>query len=97
MGDQMIVLGARIAEIEALFACVVEAADPRAERRLLAELAEAGARLAAEAGAAGARPGAAVPQPRGGRGGGRPRLQRRIASTQRTADWIIARTGRRPN
>ncbi|WP_165975803.1 hypothetical protein [Actinomadura rubrisoli] len=85
MGDQMMLLGARIAEIEALYACALEETDPRAERRLLAELAEAGVRLAKETGAA-------VPRPREG---GRPRLRRRIVRTQRTADWIIARTTRR--
>jgi len=100
----MMVLGARIAEIEALYSCVLETADPRVERRLLAELAEAGTRLAADAGTAARKGPRAVPAPRrgtrrpgraGGRAKSRPRLRRRIVRTQRTADWIIARTARR--
>ncbi|WP_157430847.1 hypothetical protein [Actinomadura macra] len=94
----MLTLGARIAEIEALYTCVLDTTGTRAERRFLAELAETGARLADEAGTAArtARPRPASTRPGGGaRPRPRPRLRRRIARTQRTADWIIARTGRR--
>ncbi|MDL4820523.1 hypothetical protein [Actinomadura opuntiae] len=92
MGDQMLRLGARIAEIEALYGCVVDERDGHAARRLLAELARAGALLAEEADRA-ARParGAAGTRP------GRARLRRRIAGTQRTADRIISRAARRPD
>ncbi|MBO2444836.1 hypothetical protein [Actinomadura nitritigenes] len=85
MGDQMLRLGARIAEIEALYGCALDERDGRAARRLLAELARAGALLAEEADRA-ARP---VRRTAGTRPG-RTRLRRRIAGTQRTADRIIA-------
>ncbi|WP_344284200.1 hypothetical protein [Actinomadura napierensis] len=85
MGDQMLRLGARIAEIEALYGCAVDERDSRAARRLLAELARAGALLAEEAERA-----AGPARRTGGTRPGRARLRRRIAGTQRTADRIIA-------
>lgn len=113
-------LGAQMAEVEALFACALDARDAAAERRLLAELAMSAARLAALAetaasGEAAANdeaqpvsvprrrtPGAPAPAGTGRKPGGagrrpaaRPKVRRRIARTQRTADWIIARTTRR--
>ncbi|QXJ25523.1 hypothetical protein AGRA3207_007030 [Actinomadura graeca] len=102
VGEQMLTLGARIAEIEALYTCVLDAAGTPARRRFLAELAEAGARLADEAAGHTGRAVAPLPGPAGPGGGARPprprpraRVRRRIARTQRTADWIIARTARR--
>ncbi|WP_242902175.1 hypothetical protein [Actinomadura terrae] len=79
--ERMMVLGARVAEIEALYTCVLETGDPRARRRLLAQLARAGTRLSADA----------RTSPSGRGAGPRPRLRRRIVRARRTADWIISR------
>jgi hypothetical protein len=89
----MLRLGARIAEIEALYGCVLDERDGRAARRLLAELARAGALLAEEADRAAGPARRSVAAPPGRR---RVRLRRRIAGTQRTADRIIERATRRP-
>ncbi|WP_344945612.1 hypothetical protein [Actinomadura miaoliensis] len=47
MGDQPLLrLGAQMAEVEALYACVLNASDQHTEQHALRELAGAGARLA---------------------------------------------------
>jgi hypothetical protein len=105
-------LGAQMAEVEALYACVLETPDAQAERRALTELEGAGLRLAelAHAMADGrtpypGRPARRVPAPRrlarAGvrtvvRTGSRTKLERRIARVESTADWIIGHTGGHP-
>lgn len=90
----MLWLGAHVAEVEGLYACVLETRDEGTRQQLLAELSEAGARLARCAGqAAGAEPRR--------RAATRPatamnRTQRRIARVQRTTARIIARCDSEP-
>jgi hypothetical protein len=96
VGDEALLrLGAQVAEVEALYAYVLDALDPAAERRVLLELAAAGARLAELAcGSAGRQATVRRPASRQ-RAAARSRTQRRIAWAQRGADWIIARAGGR--
>lgn len=99
-GHRLLWLGAQMAEIEALYGCALQARDPEIERRMLIELAGAGARLA-ELARASAGPGDAIPvriplrlkpaAPR--RSVQRRSVRRRIARTQRTTEWIITRLG----
>jgi hypothetical protein len=99
-------LGAQMAEVEALYACVLETPDAQAERRALIELEGAGLRLAelAHAMADGrtpclGRPGGRVPGPRRTARTAAPartKLERRIARVESTTDWIITRTGGHP-
>ncbi|TDC44440.1 hypothetical protein E1281_33985 [Actinomadura sp. KC345] len=88
MGDQRLLrLGAQTAEVDALYAHVLEATYPRAERRRLAALAEAAAGLAETARTAA----------RGGRSSAsRTRLERRIIHARRTTQRIITRSTRGP-
>jgi hypothetical protein len=93
-----------MAEVEALYARVLEMPDVRAERRALTELAGAGLRLAelAHDVADGRTPCLGhsvqrVPRPRrasrtGPRRGTRTKLERRIARVESTTEWIITRT-----
>ncbi|MFB4319241.1 hypothetical protein [Actinomadura sp. 21ATH] len=94
-GDRALLrLGAQMAEVEALYARVLETPDARAERRALAELAGAGERLADLARDVAGR----VPRPRRAperRRVRRTRLERRIAGAATTTEWIIARSERR--
>ena len=101
-------LGAQMAEVEALYARVLEMPDARAERRALRELAGAGTRLAELAGSlAGGRTPAGSGRRRAGRRPwtrrtvasrrpARTRLERRIARVQHTTEWIIAHAGGHP-
>jgi plasmid stabilization system protein ParE len=103
-GDRALLrLGAQLAEVEALFACVLDTPDAQAERRALRELAGAGSRLAELAGALAG--GQAPPEPprrsparrraAGTRRPARTRLERRIARVQVTTEWIITHAGGR--
>jgi hypothetical protein len=94
-GDRALLrLGAQMAEVEALYARVLETPDARAERHALDELAGAGERLAGLArDVAGT-----VPRPRRApraRRVHRTKLERRIAGAAGTTERIIARAGRR--
>lgn len=84
-------LGARVAEIEALFSSALTAPTESAERQLFAQLAQAAGRLSKLAeNAAGdfAIPAAVTEhEPVAGRA----RIRRRIAWTEQTADRIIAK------
>jgi hypothetical protein len=93
--EALLRLGARMAEIEALYGCALAAADAQTERRLLIELATAGARLVeqARAAATGKTAGRSAVRPPAAPGD---KLRRRITSAQHTADWIIARVGGYP-
>src|SRR3954454_10176395 len=86
-------LGAQVAEVEALYVAFLEADNAQAERRMLAQLASAGARLAELADTvAGVRAQARRRVPE------RPvadRVQRRIARAQRCTDWIISHSASR--
>jgi len=90
-------LGARVAEVEALYACALTESSETNERQRFAELAQAAARLSELAGnAAGglvlpAAPPAAPDQSAPSNCSGRARVRRRIAGAEHTADWIIAR------
>jgi hypothetical protein len=89
-------LGAQMAEVEALYACLLDAPDSRMERRALLELAGAGSRLADLAhAAAGGREKATARHHTGlPRATSRKtKLQRRISGALRTADWIVTRAG----
>ncbi|GAA2401558.1 hypothetical protein GCM10010191_06050 [Actinomadura vinacea] len=98
-------LGAQMAEVEALFACVLDTPDAQAEGRALRDLAGAGARLAELAldmagGKASMAPARRVPKHRVSehrvpehRRPARTRLERRIARVQVTTEWIIAQAG----
>jgi hypothetical protein len=87
-GDRALLrLGAQMAEVEALYACVLETPDVQAERRALLELAGAGTRLAELArDAAEGRasclgpPARRVPRPRPGSGRARARAPMRAGS-----------------
>jgi hypothetical protein len=93
--EALLRLGARVAEVEALYACLLDAPGPAAERRALLELAGAGARLA-ELACVSVGHDATVRRPTDRkRTAARPRTHRRIAWVQRGADWIIARAGGR--
>ncbi|XVQ14671.1 hypothetical protein ACQP1W_19695 [Spirillospora sp. CA-255316] len=108
-GDRALLrLGAQMAEVEALFACVLDTPDAQAERRALRELAGAGTRLAELAGTLAG--GQAPPEPprrsparrsparRRAAGTHRPartKLERRIARVQVTTEWIITHAGGR--
>ncbi|MFC5753942.1 hypothetical protein, partial [Actinomadura rugatobispora] len=89
-GDRALLrLGAQMAEVEALFACVLAELDAQAERRALMELAGAGTRLAELAGtlAAGQAPldPPRPPRPR------RAPARRRAAATRRPARTKLER------
>ncbi|MCW2918387.1 MAG: hypothetical protein JWN52_6455 [Actinomycetia bacterium] len=98
--EALLRLGARMAEIEALYGCALAATDAQTERRLMIELATAGAQFVEQARAAATGktagrsavrpPAAAKPTAPGDK------LRRRITSAQHTADWIIARVGGYP-
>ncbi|GAA2125183.1 hypothetical protein [Actinomadura napierensis] len=84
-----VVLGARLAEVEALFAAALTAPTEPEERATFAELGRAAARLAASAAsAAGCRAEVIRPSRPAAR---KMRLQRRMLHAQRTTDQIIAR------
>ncbi|MFI0450164.1 hypothetical protein [Actinomadura sp. 6N118] len=97
MGDHknatpdVLTLGARVAEIEALFSSALTAPTEFTERQLFAQLAQAAGRLSklAENAAGDFAIPAAMPGPRPH--AGRARIRRRIAWTEQTADRIIAK------
>lgn len=86
-------LGARVAEVEALYACALTESSEINERQRFAELARAAARLSEAAGnAAGGLVLSATPaESAHSTWSGRARVRRRIAGAEHTADWIIAR------
>lgn len=109
MSDQgLLRLGARMAEVEALYVRVLQASGPGEEERGLTELAEAASLLAATARntardtARGAARAAAGGRPRvkdhrrrtaaRNAAPGRTRRQRRIVRVRRATEWIIARS-----
>ncbi|TDB96174.1 hypothetical protein [Actinomadura sp. 7K534] len=94
--QRLLRLGARTAEVEALYVRVLEAPDRRSEERRLAELAEAAARLAATARAAAGPRRAPHRRTANPRPAGRSRLERRMIRVRRTTDWIIERAAGDP-
>ncbi|MFG2004469.1 hypothetical protein ACGFNU_35490 [Spirillospora sp. NPDC048911] len=87
----VLALGAQVAEVEALFSSALTAPTESAERQLFAQLAWAATRLGRLAENAAGDFAIAVPEHRPLTSPGRARIRRRIASTEHTADRIIAK------
>ncbi|WP_230420966.1 hypothetical protein [Actinomadura soli] len=97
MSDQRLLrLGAQTAEVEALYARVLEASDPRSEQERLTALADAAGRLEEAARRAARREGTPARRMAARPPGGRTRLERRIVRARRTTEWIITRTTANP-
>ncbi|MFC4056304.1 hypothetical protein ACFOY4_42030 [Actinomadura syzygii] len=94
--NRLLRLGVQMAELEALYARVLEAADPHSEQHRLAALAEAATRFSETARTAAHHEQMPSRHPAARRPVRRTRLERRISHTRRTTEWIITRATQSP-